>query len=117
MSSEYLEVFQMNSFSRIATALALVSSVLAGSIAGFAQTTQSGTQSKEKTASTATQKDTNHSTPASTASSKKTLSVNEDPSLIGKRNINKGIIAKMSGSTEKEVRMGRELAAEVDRQA
>jgi len=118
MFSEYLEVFQMNSFSRIATALALVSSVLAGSIAGFAQTTQSGTQSKEQTASTATtQKDTNHSTPASSASSKKTLSVNEDPSLIGKRNINKGIIAKMSGSTEKEVRIGRELAAEVDRQA
>ena len=108
----------MNSFSRIATALALVSSVLAGSIAGFAQTTQSETQSKEQTASTATtQKDENHSTPASTASSKRPLSVNEDPSMIGKRNINKGIIAKMSGSTEKEVRMGRELAAEVDRQA
>ena len=118
MFSEYLEVFQMNSFSRIATALALVSSVLAGSIAGFGQTTQSGTQSKDQTASTATpQQDANHSTPASNSSSKKPLSVNEDPSLIGKRNINKGIIAKMSGSTEKEVRMGRELAAEVDRQA
>jgi predicted Zn-dependent protease len=37
--------------------------------------------------------------------------------MIGKRNINHGIIAKMSGSTEKEVRMGREAAAEVDRQA
>ena len=37
--------------------------------------------------------------------------------MIGKRNINKGIIAGMSGSTEKEVRLGRELAAEVDRQA
>jgi predicted Zn-dependent protease len=37
--------------------------------------------------------------------------------MIGKRNINSGIIAKMSGSTEKEVRMGREAAAEVDRQA
>ena len=108
----------MNSFSRIAIALVLVSSVLAGSIAGFAQTAQSGTQSKAQTESAVTtQKDTNHSTPASTPGSKKTLSVNEDPSLIGKRNINKGIIAKMSGSTEKEVRMGRELAAEVDRQA
>src|SRR6266550_4012721 len=118
MFSEYLEVFQMNSFSRIATALALVSSVLAGSIAGFGQTTQSGTQSKDQTASTATpQQDANHSTPASTSNSKKPLSVNEDPSLIGKRNINKGIIAKMSGSTEKEVAMGRQLAAEVDRQA
>jgi predicted Zn-dependent protease len=37
--------------------------------------------------------------------------------MIGKRNINTGIIAKMSGSTEKEVRQGREAAAEVDRQA
>ncbi len=37
--------------------------------------------------------------------------------MIGKRNINKGIIAGMSGSTEKEVRLGRELAAQVDREA
>ncbi len=37
--------------------------------------------------------------------------------MIGKRNINGGLIGKMSGSTEKEVRMGREAAAEVDRQA
>src|SRR6202521_2728226 len=108
----------MNSFSRIATALLLVSSVMVGSIVGFAQTSQSGTQSQGQTATTAAnKKDTTKSTSTSTASSKKTLSVNEDPSLIGKRNINKGIIAKMSGSTEKEVRMGRELAAEVDRQA
>jgi predicted Zn-dependent protease len=37
--------------------------------------------------------------------------------MIGKRNINGGIISKMSGSTEKEVRLGRELSAEIDRQA
>jgi predicted Zn-dependent protease len=36
--------------------------------------------------------------------------------MIGKRNINKGIIAKMSGSIEKEVALGRSLAAEVDRE-
>lgn len=108
----------MNSFSRIATALLLVSSVLVGSIAGLAQTTQSGTQSKEQPATTAAnKKDKTQQTPTSTSGSKKTLSVNEDPSLIGKRNINKGIISKMSGSTEKEVKIGRELAAEVDRQA
>src|ERR1700674_5251948 len=108
----------MNSFSRIATALLLVSSVMVGSIVGSAQTSQPGTQSQGQTATTAAnKKDTTKSTSTSTASSKKTLSVNEDPSLIGKRNINKGIIAKMSGSTEKELRMGRELAAEVDRQA
>ncbi len=106
----------MNSFSRIATAMMLVSSMLLGSIAAVAQTSQSGTQAQEQTASSASNNKDKTSTPPP-ASSKKTLSVNEDPSLIGKRNINKGIISKMSGSTEKEVRIGRELAAEVDRQA
>jgi predicted Zn-dependent protease len=37
--------------------------------------------------------------------------------MIGRRNINGGLISKMSGGTEKEVRQGREAAAEVDRQA
>lgn len=106
----------MKSFSRIVTALVLASSVLTGSIAGFAQTTQTQTKENTSTASTTT-KDTAKKTSTPAPSSKKALSVNEDPSLIGKRNINKGIIAKMSGSTEKEVRIGRQLAAEVDRQA
>jgi predicted Zn-dependent protease len=44
------------------------------------------------------------------------LPTNEDPGQIGKRNINKGIIARMSGSIEKEVALGRQLAAEVDRE-
>lgn len=107
----------MNSFSRIATALLLVSSLLAGSVASLAQTAQTAPKAEapaQTNAQTASNKDKNQKT---TTSSKKPLSVNEDPSLIGKRNINKGIIAKMSGSTEKEVRIGRELAAEVDRQA
>ena len=112
----------MNSFSRVATALLLVSSLLAGTIAGVAQTAQ-GTSSDAKkqtpatTASNSTKESNKDKNQKTTASTKKALSVNEDPSLIGKRNINKGIIAKMSGSTEKEVRIGRELAAEVDRQA
>ena len=105
----------MNSFSRIFTALILLSSLAAGSIASFAQTT---TPSQEPAASSAAHaKDTKQKTPTTTSSSNRTLAVNEDPNMIGKRNINKGIIAKMSGSTEKEVRLGRELAAEVDRQA
>src|SRR5205814_1991725 len=111
-----------NSFSRVVTALVLVSSVLAGSIVGFAQTTDSQQQTQSQTATTqaATTKDTSK-TPQTVATlpagSGKALSTNEDPSMIGKRNINKGIIAGMSGSTEKEVRIGRELSAEVDRQA
>jgi predicted Zn-dependent protease len=110
----------MNRFSRLVTALVLVSSVLASSIAGFAQTTNTAKAQKsdEPAQSTAAaKKDTSQTVPTMPAGSGKPLSVNEDPAMIGKRNINKGVIAKMSGSTEKEVRLGRELAAEVDRQA
>ncbi|HEX9423848.1 MAG TPA: M48 family metallopeptidase [Pyrinomonadaceae bacterium] len=110
----------MNSFSRLVTALLLVSSMVAGSVATFAQTTDTAKAQKsdEPTQSkTADKKDNSHTTPAIPAGSGKPLSVNEDPAMIGKRNINKGVIAKISGSTEKEVRLGRELAAEVDRQA
>jgi beta-barrel assembly-enhancing protease len=47
----------------------------------------------------------------------KPLSVDEDPAMIGKRNLNHGLVSRMSMSTEKEVALGRQLAAEVDRQA
>ena len=114
----------MNSFSRLVTALILTSSLLAGSVASFAQTNdkskteqpQSTTQSTD-TAKADASKDASKKVPTTTPGSNRPLSVNEDPAMIGKRNINKGIIAKMSGSTEKEVKLGRELAAEVDRQA
>ncbi len=55
--------------------------------------------------------------PVSKKASTKPLAVDEDPAMIGKRNLNKGLISKMSMSLEKEVRLGRMLAAEVDRQA
>jgi len=106
----------MNSFSRLVTALLLVSSLLAGSVAGLAQTPD--TASPQKPSETAHSKDAaKKDTPAKPATTNKSLSVNEDPALIGKRNINKGIIAKMSGGIEKEVKIGREYAAEIDRQA
>jgi predicted Zn-dependent protease len=120
----------MISISRITTAFILVSAIILSSIAGFAQTTQTKpstdkaagtTQSQDQTAPSTTAKNDKKAgtktAAAQPAKSNKPLSVNDDPNMIGKRNINKGIIAKMSGSTEKEVRMGRELAAEVDRQA
>jgi predicted Zn-dependent protease len=137
-----LEVFQMNSFSRAMTALVLATSLLASSLAVVAQTQQSQTpQSTDQkqnstttqtnstgaanttatqTTSTATPTDAKKTEPTPqpiAAHSTKPLATNENPDMIGKRNINSGIIAKMSGSTEKEVRMGREAAAEVDRQA
>jgi len=109
----------MNSFSRFVTALVLATSLLAGSVASLAQTADTTVKPQDT-------KETAHGTApakneapvaAKTAAARKPLSVNEDPSMIGKRNINKGIIAKMSGSTESEVKQGRQLAAEVDRQA
>jgi beta-barrel assembly-enhancing protease len=74
---------------------------------------------QKQTATTATQTNATArqtQTQTSTAS-RKPLSTNEDPSMIGKRKINSGPIASMSGSLEKEVALGRQLAAEIDRQA
>lgn len=65
----------------------------------------------------AKQADATKTAQVATARSTKPLSTNEDPSMIGKRNINGGFIGKIAGGTEKEVRQGREAAAEVDRQA
>ncbi len=109
----------MNNFSRLVTALLLVSSLLAGSVASLGQTSDTAKSKPQDTQASNIKKDNSPSATSNTAVAKSTkpLSVNEDPAMIGKRNINKGIIAKMSGSTEKEVRLGRELAAEVDRQA
>jgi predicted Zn-dependent protease len=123
----------MNNFSRATGAFVLTASLLVSSMAAVAQTPAtkpaepaqktSETQSDQKNAQPDQKADDKKTQPvattatSTTARSTKPLSTNEDPNMIGKRNINTGIIAKMSGSTEKEVRMGREAAAEVDRQA
>jgi predicted Zn-dependent protease len=109
-------------FSRLLTALLLTSSLLATSITTFAgartgqDPAQPPAKSQNQSASDQDSKKTQAATQTKPANSKP-LSTNEDPDMIGKRNLNKGIVAKMSGSTEKEVKLGRELAAEVDRQA
>jgi predicted Zn-dependent protease len=114
----------MRSTTRSLTALVLALSIWAGAISAVAaplqQQTQDQQQSQQKDAkdkktpapSTATT-----TAQAQTAGPKKPLSVNEDPSMIGKRKINSGLIAKMSGSLEKEVALGRALAAEIDKEA
>jgi len=118
----------MNNFSRAASAFVLTASLLVGSVAAVAQTpdTKQADQTAKTSQSQADPKEQKKTEPAAAtttapaptvAKSTKPLSTNEDPAMIGKRNINTGLIAKMSGSTEKEVRMGREAAAEVDRQA
>jgi predicted Zn-dependent protease len=118
----------MNNFSRATSALVLTASLLASSVAAVGQTsTNKSTEQAQKTSQTQTteakqaeaktEPKAQPATTTTTAKSNKPLSTNENPDMIGKRNINTGIIAKMSGSTEKEVRQGREAAAEVDRQA
>jgi len=120
-----------NQLSRTITALALVWGLLAGSSVALA-----APQSQPKQASKSEQQDAEKKAKASAEKQEredaleaakrkeeyaknvgKPLSTDEDPSQIGKRKINGGFIASMSGSIEKEVSMGRELAAEVDRQA
>jgi len=124
----------MNNFSRATSAFVLTASLFVSSVAAVAQTpatkpagdAQKTTQTQSEQNAPADQKQAEQkkTTPATTTANtttakpgNKTLSTKEDPNMIGKRNINTGIIAKMSGSTEKEVRQGREAAAEVDRQA
>jgi predicted Zn-dependent protease len=123
----------MNNFSRATSAFVLTASLLFSSVAAVAQTpaTKPADDAQKTTQTTSDQKapadqkqgeakaEAQKATPAPVAvkTSNKPLSEKENPEMIGKRNINTGIIAKMSGSTEKEVRQGREAAAEVDRQA
>ena len=108
----------MNNFSRATSAFVLTASLLVSSVAAVAQTPASK-PAETATKTSQTQADQKKTQPATTpAKSNKPLSTNEDPAMIGKRNINSGlIIPKMSGSLEREVRLGREAAAEVDRQA
>lgn len=112
------------SFSRLAIALALASSLLASSLTAFAATLSAQEPAPKQTQNQTTQdnqasQESKTQTPAQTKPvNTKPLATNEDPAMIGKRNINKGlIIPKMAGSTEKEVRLGRELSAEIDREA
>jgi predicted Zn-dependent protease len=116
----------MNNFSRATGAFLLASCLLGSSTISLAQQpapkpTEPASQTKTAT-QTAAKPDAKQKTQApaattTTAKSNKPLSTNEDPAMIGKRNINGGFIGKIAGGTEKEVRQGREAAAEVDRQA
>jgi len=111
--------------SRAVVATGLGVSLWFGSIAVVA----APQQSKDQTQTPATQSQTSQSQtaqpnqksttqqPPQTASNGKTLSTNDDPNMIGKRNINGGVWGKLASGTEKEVKMGRMLAAQVDKEA
>jgi peptidase M48-like protein len=109
--------------SRAVIALGIVSSLWLTSVAAVAAPRYAQDKNQDQTATA--QKNQNDkqakTQPATTQSAKtKPLSTSEDPTMIGKRNINKGIWAGgLLGAKglESEVRMGRQLAAQVDREA
>ncbi len=100
-------------FSRTVTAIGLGVSLWFTTIASLAGPVQAQDQPQSQKQSAPQQT-------ASQPTSKKTLPTNEDPTMIGKRTINKGIwsggIIGAKG-IESEVRLGRQLAAEVDKEA
>ena len=81
---------------------------------------QSQSPSTQSQSSPQTQKSAPATTPQQQTANTKPLSTSEDPTMIGKRNINKGIWAHGplgARGTESEVKMGRMLAAQVDKEA
>src|SRR2546429_5453657 len=111
--------------SRALVAIGLGSSLWFASISSFAAPQQSKDQGQtsQQTRSTTSSTDKNQSAaksqaaPTQVAKKGGPLSPNDDPEMIGKRNINKGLWGKLAAGTEKEVKMGRMLAAQVDKEA
>lgn len=93
------------------SALAMVPAVGAQTTTG-AKTTSAPDPTKDGKAAPS-------ATPAPSAN--RPLAANEDPSLIGKRNINAGtgdkLFGWLGGSKDKEMQIGRQMAAEVEQQS
>ena len=109
----------MNSRSpRVVTALFLALCVWTSALAATPAQQQTQPQEQKKSEEKAKQepKAQKASSQTPTQNAGKPLSKNEDPNQIGKRNINSGLIAKMSGSLEKEVALGRQIAAQLDKE-
>ncbi|HEX8285005.1 MAG TPA: M48 family metallopeptidase [Pyrinomonadaceae bacterium] len=116
-------------FFRSLAALGLIFSLWAGSLTAVAAPARrqeaqkpaakqdaSDKNKKDKTAGDKEGQEVAAAAPGPSGSGKP-LSEKEDPRLIGKRKINGGFINSISGGVDKEVSLGRQLAAEVDRQA
>ncbi|MFL6286303.1 MAG: M48 family metallopeptidase [Pyrinomonadaceae bacterium] len=115
-----------NRLARAFTATGLIFTLWAGSLAATPlprrqqqqQKDAQKQQSQQDIAAKKTTADDKTAQPSTApANPGKPLSEKEDPRLIGKRKINGGFIAGISGGVDKEVALGRQLAAEVDREA
>jgi len=107
--------------SRAVVAVGLGASLWFGSISAMAAPQQTKDQTQNQSTQTPStpqdQKSSTASTPEQQAKKGGPLSTNDDPNMIGKRNINKGLWGKLAAGTEAEVKMGRMLAAQVDKEA
>lgn len=98
----------------------LLSALVLGSFVILPATAAAQTKDDKKTAKTAGKSDSKAAQPAATPVSNKALSEKEDPNQIGKRKINNGsdkLFGWLGGSQEKEIAIGRQLAAQVEQQA
>ncbi|MEP6923041.1 MAG: M48 family metallopeptidase [Pyrinomonadaceae bacterium] len=122
-----------NRFSRTASSFGLMVSLVTSAFSpAFLPTTalaqeQTSTEKVEKSKKTKKsdkpakstdikQQDTSAATTAAASDPRRPLSVNEDPSMIGKRNINKGLTGWLGGSQSKEAQFGRQLAAQAEKE-
>jgi len=116
--------------SRAVVAIGLGASLWFASVSSLAAPQQSKDQGQKDQAQTSQQSQSTTSSTDKTQSANNPqttqptvarkggpLSTNDDPEMIGKRNINKGLWGKLAAGTEKEVKMGRMLAAQVDKEA
>lgn len=107
---------------RKSAAFLLVSALWFTSLA-FAPAAAYGQKTDDKTVASKNKKKDSKPSPSATpapVSTSKTLSPKEDPSMIGKRNINGGadkFFGWLGGSKDKEMQIGRQLALEVEQQA
>jgi Zn-dependent protease with chaperone function len=117
---KFLEAFAMsNRFSRSATALSLALSIWLSAVAAVAAPLQEKSQPQDQKTTAqqqaAVDKKQDARAPAVAAVDRRPLKTDEDPAMIGKRKLNSGLIASMSGSMEKEIKIGRQLAMEIEK--
>ncbi len=111
--------YEVRKFGAFLLVLSVWFSTLALPVTYFAQEqpTQPQEQPKDASKSDKKAKTSKDAKPAATPAA---LGTKEDPSQIGKRNINKGtdkFFGWLGGSKEKEMQIGRQLAMEVEQQA
>jgi len=109
-------------FSRTASALVLAFALWTNAIVSIAAPQQPTAEpqeqkrSEQKTEAQETPQQPKKAEPTAATTSRKPLSNDEDPAMIGKRKINSGLFAKLAGGTESEIKQGRQIAAEIDKQ-